>query len=430
MRTGCLLTFWVFLSCSALATAQTLSPELLAPSPLLKVTGISIALASMLEEAGQLDKAYIAYKEAFESCLTSEGSVVGRPGVERARAVAISQKLGEVALQIAVVGPERSSGSDLMGTAAERALNALPLGDADAEEIGPPPPLPSKRAAREAAETHLVWSVEELLRLSVPQDVQQAAAATSAATRPGAEPLSKEASQTDSVSLAELDLPPWVSQTDLLGSIESLGSFYAREGRTEYAVPLYLQALEILIPTSSAKARKPQEKITVSDRCRAAVVMNNLSQLFLEGEKPDDEEFAKATAAAGGKEQQAMQWAKKGLALVQSTNAKVGWGLSQNQGESGASDGTVAPAVGKAKEVVGTEQEARTEEVRRECIRAEVTLLVNLGSLSQVSGPTSSLSSLIETSILTTTHLTLPLFLARKGRLRSSQLPAESLPSG
>lgn len=366
---------------TALATATKLSLAILGADPLLKTTGIAIALASCLEESGQLDKAYLAYQEAFGLCVDFPGSISSRSGPERARAVAISSKLGDVALKIAEVGPAYSRGERLEGSPAERAVQ--PLAKKGKNQVAPPlQPLPTKRAAGEAAEAHLVWAVEELLRLSVPDDIQRAAAATSAASDPNAVQGSEspKSSSPDSVHLSDLELPPWVSRTDLLGSIESLGSFYAADGRTEYAVPLYLQALEILIPTS-ASAKRPQASITIIDRCRASIVMNNLSRLFLEGNRPrhDAEEFIKATEAAGGKENQALQWAKKGLALIQSTNAKAGWGL-----QSAGPEGTVGRTPSQSQQLIGSEDEVRTEEVRKECIRAEITLLINAGTICQM----------------------------------------------
>lgn len=369
---------------SALATAQRLDPKLLEPSLLLKVTGIWISLASMFEDSNQIDKAYNAYNEGFKMCLTDTAtqSVEGRPGQERARAVAMSQKLGELALKIADLGPDSAAAAQAKaraqsGTPAERVLKGMGRQDEkqqsvtgvdEGDEIPEPIPFETRKAAANAAEKHLVWSVEELLRLTVPSEVQRQAAEVSASAGG-----TTDSSSPSSVSLAELDLPPWVTQTDLLSSLESLGAFYARAGKTEYAVPLFLQALEFLIPTNAAaRAAKPPSSVTVSDRCKASVIMNNLSQVFLEGgDVQESAEFKKAQDAHGGKIGQSTAWAKKGLDLVQSTNTKAGWGLTEGAGAS--------------KQLVGSDDTARTEQVKQECIFSEIALLINLGTLSQVS---------------------------------------------
>lgn len=81
--------------------------------------------------------------------------------------------------------------------------------------------------------------------------------------------------------LAELEMPPWVTKTDVGSPLEALGRFYAREGNVEcvdaismvpqidlglrYAVSLYLQAISLLVPPSSSK-----KKSTPEERCRGA----------------------------------------------------------------------------------------------------------------------------------------------------------------
>lgn len=390
-------------TCSAIATANSLDEQTLSPGRVLKVSGLWIALASMFEQdTNEFDKAYVAYLEGFKACLTNAetSSVEGRDGPERMRAVAISQKLGEVALKIADLGPnsaaiaareDRLRGETRRQTYAERVLSKGSTDSKGAVTAASPQqeqsteedvviPFETRKEAADAAEKHLVWSVEELLRLTVPSEIQQNAANQVAAA--GGSPTDvkqQETGETDtptSVSLAELDLPPWVAKSDILSSLESLGSFYARAGETQYAIPLFLQALEILLPTNPAmRAKRPTSSVTVNDRCQASVIMNNISETFLSGKEVDDAEFKKAQDAHGGRVGQATAWAKKGLDLVQNTNGKVGWGL----------EGEAAKNAGVTK-VEGVEDVGRTDMVRKECLFAEVVLLTNLATLSQVSG--------------------------------------------
>ncbi|KAF9019543.1 hypothetical protein BDZ89DRAFT_1164619 [Hymenopellis radicata] len=44
----------------------------------------------------------------------------------------------------------------------------------------------------------------------------------------------------DNLILAELDLPPWASSTDVGAPLEALARFYRRIGKMNYALPFYL----------------------------------------------------------------------------------------------------------------------------------------------------------------------------------------------
>lgn len=215
--------------------------------------------------------------------------------------------------------------------------------------------------SKDPAERYLVWSVEELFRIMLPQDVRQKA--LEAAASSNSEQANQKAgqfdlgsatqkgdpsqpSQAEQISLAELQLPPWVTKLDILASIESLGTFYSVHQVPEYAVPLYLQALSILLPKNGSP--------TVSERCKAALVMNNISQLM------------SVTNVEG-----ASKWATKGLGYVEDTVAKAGFDTpSANK-----------PRVG----TVVQSSDERTQEVRQECLGVRLTLLYNLGVLSDVS---------------------------------------------
>lgn len=71
-----------------------------------------------------------------------------------------------------------------------------------------------------------------------------------------------------------------------------------------YAIPLYLQAIGLLVPLASSK-----KKATVEERCRGGQLMNNLAELSIRGEPTD------------AKRKQAEAWARQGLATIESTKA-------------------------------------------------------------------------------------------------------------
>ena len=60
---------------------------------------------------------------------------------------------------------------------------------------------------------------EEVLRLS--------------SSRPSNSPSSSLSPESENFLVAELGLPPWVSKTDLGGTLEALGKIYAKKGNVE-----------------------------------------------------------------------------------------------------------------------------------------------------------------------------------------------------
>jgi predicted DNA-binding transcriptional regulator AlpA len=153
-------------------------------------TGIAIALAGILEESGKLDEAWRAYRGAMvelrgaptERELTVAGiDGTAEPGNktrserERLRAAGVAQKLGGIAERTRETGHEAE--------------------------------------AREAME----WALAELLKLS-----------------------GKTASGEEESPLAgdDLQLPSWLTRTDLGASMENLASSYARTGKPESVCPI------------------------------------------------------------------------------------------------------------------------------------------------------------------------------------------------
>lgn len=347
----------------ALATARGIKGELndVTPTPkgaapgekgeaMLKISGIAIALAALLEGEGRVEESYAVLEDVWDEIMErgKYDGVVEEKGEwkrgqrDRMRAVQIAQKLGQLGQlpDVRVGLLEKAKLASVGEEGAEKLRFAL-TGTADSQD---------------PAERWLVWSVEELFRLVLPADVHAsalAAAATAKSADASSSDTSKPATKATltpitpptSVSLADLDLPAWVTKLDLLASIESLGTFYAAKGLPEYAVPLYLQTLSILLPPSTSASP------TASERCKAGLVMNNLSQLL-----------------AGSNVKDATKWASKGLDITDRTVQMAGF----------------EKEAGKGVEVVQSSEE-RTQEVRLECLGVKLTLLYNLGVLSDVS---------------------------------------------
>jgi tetratricopeptide (TPR) repeat protein len=211
-------------------------------------TGIALALAGVLEDAGELDEAWRVYRKAMDEL--REKDEEREPGrrkrseTERLKAAGVAQKLGAIA--------ERSG---------ERAREV---------------------EARDAME----WALAELLRLSGKlEETKQ---------EPGPLDEPREGGERGLLAGDELELPSWLTRTDLGASMENLASSYSRTGRPEYvylahriifervenliehfflvyslAVPLYLQALSLLL--------RPSSRPSCKDKCHGATIVSVVS---------------------------------------------------------------------------------------------------------------------------------------------------------
>ncbi|KAJ3715252.1 hypothetical protein DFJ43DRAFT_1102677 [Lentinula guzmanii] len=225
-------------------TIQTLPIDLLGSQPYLKLTGMAVALADVLELSNKKQNAYDVYVHALK-LLQQDQVKATLTGPERLRAVAISSKLGELAKEL-------------------------------------------KRSKTEE-EKWLVWAVEELLRI---------------VKGPSKDDSSEDVDyrHQGSFNLPMLALPSWISKTDIGAPLEALGSFYAGSGRLDFAMPLYLQAISLLIPPAPKKS-------TPEDRCRGAQLMGNLSEMIMRG-APTPETLHQAEA-----------WASQALAVTKKARA-------------------------------------------------------------------------------------------------------------
>lgn len=110
----------------------------------------------------------------------------------------------------------------------------------------------------------------------------------------------KSDSDEDAILVGELGLPTWVTKTDLGGTLETLGNHYARKGNVEYAMPLYLQTISLLLPPPQARKHEP----STGDKCHAATIVSVLSkptarELKFDGMTDEQSFFAHCLGAQG-----------------------------------------------------------------------------------------------------------------------------------
>lgn len=299
----------------AFQTALSLPYQTFAPYPYLKLSGIASLLSEVASDRHSREALQIAWElgagpsEQHSPLPNAEKTpstvVEGVPGwscytlckEERLRRVALAYKLSQMA--------------------SER--------DLDEEE------------------KWLIWAVEEVLRLS-----------GLGMTKANSDANIKAQENTGSSALEDLELPSWMSKTDLGAPLEALGALYAKKGRIEYAMPLYLQAISLLLPPK-------ENNVSVEDRCRAAQLMNNLSELIMR-RPPTPEVRAQAEA-----------WARQALGIIERAQAQpkssqwFGWGQPADDG-------------------------------REVCEQALGVVLFNLGSLREMSSDLDGAKKLFEKS--------------------------------
>ena len=156
---------------------------------LLKVSGIGIALANTVEEAGQPGRAFELYQEVLQYLRTAH----------LGPAIAKNANADLDTLQTPLSIPERYRTVAL----------AYRLGE-----------LANKLDRPEEEEKWLVWSVEALLRLLN--------------TPPSSAVPPEKNSKYDQVLNKQLGIPVLFYQHNIAAPFEALGSFYARTGKPTY----------------------------------------------------------------------------------------------------------------------------------------------------------------------------------------------------
>ncbi|KIK74463.1 hypothetical protein PAXRUDRAFT_835970 [Paxillus rubicundulus Ve08.2h10] len=210
----------------AYQTALSLSPLVLSPDPYLKLSGIAAVLAEVAPER----RAKGVLQSVWDRGGTSKSPTSQPDGNETSLTADSSQ-------------PSWASYSLTNEECLRRVAVACKLAE-----------LCSKKSEEE--EKWLVLGVEEVLRLA------------------GAQTKVKPNAASQPMVLAELELPPWMRKVHLGAPLAALGALYARKGNAEYAMPLYLQAISLLLSPK-------MENISIEDRCQAAQLMNNLSELIM-----------------------------------------------------------------------------------------------------------------------------------------------------
>ncbi|KAL4247743.1 Protein Mrg3-like protein [Abortiporus biennis] len=245
----------------AYETSLTLPLDKLSTEPYLKLSGIASVYGEVLEKNGKAQQAYEVYSNILQLLKDNLKELSGR---ERVRAAAISYKLGEMA-----------------------------------EEYQQP---------AEEEEKWLVWSVEEMLRIVRDNKLGLLTSPSiftpSWSTSQGEKQRQQEQSKDETVDLSELDLPRWITTMDLVGPLQALGSFYGRTGKQEYAVPLYLSALNVLMPPDS-------KHVSVEAKCQGANIMNSLADCLVQ-HSPTPQ-----------RREQAESWIKKAIAILSETKSTI-----------------------------------------------------------------------------------------------------------
>ncbi|KAL7419671.1 cyclin-like protein interacting with PHO85 [Cryptotrichosporon argae] len=272
----------------AIDAALALPASALGPDPLLKLSGVHISLASMLESQSDLLSAFAVLASAlphfgpaplaavppttggWADCTLSRTDVT--------RAIGIYQKLGQLALRI--------------GTGART----------------PSYPLEDGRGWDGAAEHYLADAVAAMLRLGLANRAAAGGGAAAAgaggagAESPGAARAGAgvgAGSAQPVVAGRDLALEPGADdagRVDLKGlatTMEGLAEVYARKGEDALAAQLLVQAISILIPPAEAGAAPPSALST----CRAALLMATVSSFALGARSAREVQAARSWAA-------------------------------------------------------------------------------------------------------------------------------------
>lgn len=260
-----------------LEIAHTLPLSAFEPEPLLKLTGLSISLAALLESNGQLKQSFKVLSDALEfldghgSPASSEPTSHKWTEADRIRAIGLSQKLGSLALQL----------SARTGDEYDR-----------------------------LAETYLVRALEDMIKFANISSSEESEAKVVGRdfkfADDSAEAIAKRGEEPDE------SIGGKVTRKGMGKTMEALADLYAKRGQYEMANPLYVQAITTLLPSDgdaekgSAQRRKPSP----ADICQAATLMNTLSSTLLNPPTTDNIIASR-------------QWSLKSLSLTDRASADL-----------------------------------------------------------------------------------------------------------
>ncbi|KAH6918040.1 hypothetical protein BKA70DRAFT_1554198 [Coprinopsis sp. MPI-PUGE-AT-0042] len=303
--------------------ARAMDIEKLGNDAYLKTTGIAIALAGIYESDGKLSDAYRVLIEALQHLQRGPPSPSGatkKQRVDMEPATTMEDIVSKVAF-----GSLRSNLSQaerMRAVAISYKLSEL------AEELGVP---------KDEEEKWLVYTVETVLK-----HVMQRSGVAEVVVQEK-DPKTGQIVEESADVFEQLELPRWVLKHDLAAPFEALGAFYARSGNINYAMPLYLQAIAILIPP-------PPQVSSADDQCRASQIMANISELILRASTPPDSPTPPPEAL-----RQAESWASKAMEVA----ARVRKGSFMTHSVCEYAYAFALFNLGSIKEMSGNETEAK-----------------------------------------------------------------------
>ncbi|KAG9313632.1 hypothetical protein JVU11DRAFT_5964 [Chiua virens] len=257
---------------SAYQTALGLPLSVLGSDPYLKLSGIAAVLAEVTPER----RAKEVLRNVWEKgdIFSSASAVVSTKGHSGASNTSENEDRNDWA------GYTLTNEECLRRVAVACKLAELSSPDGD------------DKAEGEEEEKLLVWAVEEVLRLA---GVRQMQATKNDDVNADGLASCPDNRSTSGIVLAELELPSWMRRVDLGAPLAALRIRIRAQG---YAMPLYLQAISLLLPPNT-------KNVTIEDRCEAAQLMNNLSELMMR--RPPSPEIR----------HQAEVWARQAYGIIQ-----------------------------------------------------------------------------------------------------------------
>lgn len=226
---------------------------------ILKISGIGIAWAEMLEEAGlRIDEGGIpdASSEAY-SVLTNTYDWT-RERIDSSKAM-MSQNASS---------PQVSEAERVRATNIAVKLASMAEGQ------------PHLEKQTEAQLTWAVWvaASSHCIRLADVKFMMRSTELLRLSSGTSAPAVAKRDDK--AILVGELELPPWVMKSDMGATLESLGNFYAGKANVEYAMPLYLQSISLLLPPPQSGKGGPSS----SDKCHAATIVSDPSGCAKKGD--------------------------------------------------------------------------------------------------------------------------------------------------
>ncbi|WVQ94545.1 hypothetical protein IAU59_001624 [Kwoniella sp. CBS 9459] len=253
----------------AIDVTLELGPDALETDVLLKITGIYVELANVLELMGQRVTAYHELEKAL-AMYGAEPIVRVQPGTsiasewtgstgrsylvqenDRIRVIGLHQKLGQLALEISssAKAPKYQSSATLSGVSTSGVIPASTKID----------------NWNSAAEYYLSSALTAMLKLGL------SSRPVAGSTAQDQVVLGRDVNLPEGEVSEDADQGGRVDKRGLGMTMESLSEVYARKGQYDLSAQLLLQAVSLLLPPGS------QEQSPLRDRCQAAMQMTTIS---------------------------------------------------------------------------------------------------------------------------------------------------------